>query len=383
MTKYLCVLLTGISVGFATGVVENKTEEAVTKQETPKQENTNQENSKQETPEKKDKPAEGDVPSEEQPMTEEQLNAVRSGIDVAQKLLNQKVEKYNKLLRENHNAKKRLESKDAKAASQENQEVVLKGDRVVLVPDNTLEEQEKELKRLNAEIDQEQESLDRRIAAYNKQLENLKGRPLPGINDNAANTDTLRQEIEQLKTLVGELKTQLNDFKNLAFDQLTNPHLTTRANEKDKKALEEILNDKKNDARQMSEALLHYIQNNPESTSIVDAYIHLGEAYNTLGKWDDARSAFESALGNTMIINPQRVDAHLGLAQTEVGKNGREEACKVLLGLSRSNLPRTEAQLKRFQTMIVDYHCSSGMASDITDEQKQKNMPLASLINRS
>lgn len=125
--------------------------------------------------------------------------------------------------------------------------------------------------------------------------------------------------------------------------------------------------------------LVKFIEEYPEEVLTIEANLKLGDAYNKIGRWKKAYAAFESVMHFDKAIIPQIIEAKLGKAEAQIGKNDREAACMTLIKLEKSNNPMSEAQLNRYQKMLVDYHCSSKMDRD--ERKKEKTKKTFSLLD--
>lgn len=338
----------------------------------------------------------------------ENLDAMKNGIELGQKILDEKVERYNELLKKHHQKKQKgLQEKKntqalvgskrtrggervddgstgnaANAKVKDGSAVVEKegdssGDKA---GSQIVEESadERELRRLSLEIEKEQDVLDRRVERYNQKLQKKSDQE---AEDKAHDdlVEPLREEIRRLTNLVEHLQKDMKEFKQSAISGVKG--IVTPEKKKIQDAFELALIALKEDVRAGITKLVQFLTDHPEDELAIEAHLKLGDAYNKIGRWDKAYAAFDTIKGFDQVIIPQIIEAKLGMAEAQIGKNNREAACMTLIKLEKSNNPMSDAQLNRYQRMLVDYHCSSKMDRD--ERKKQETKKTFSLLDNA
>ena len=322
----------------------------------------------------------------------ENLDALKNGIELGQKVLDEKVERYNELLKKYHKEKQRIKDKknsevvvgdqrtgDGSSADDKKMDLLAdnqgkngsalvkkEGDSSVKKGGEKLPEKtaaELELRRLSTEIEEEQATIDKKVESYNKALQKKTAQEEED-KEHADLVEPLKAQLQHLTNMVEHLQKEMKEFKQTARGGIS-PEKKIAQN-----AFEQALIALKNNEREGISKLVKFLEDYPEEELAIEANLQLGNTYNKIGLWDKAFVTFESVMENRKTIIPQIIEAKLGMAETHIGKNDRESACMTLIKLETSNNPMSEAQLDRYQRLLVDYHCSSKMDRDERKKEK-------------
>ncbi|HCU06462.1 MAG TPA: hypothetical protein DIC42_02610, partial [Holosporales bacterium] len=270
----------------------------------------------------------------------ENLDEIKSGIELGQKLLDAKVERYNELLKQTY------VKKQEHAPEQVQKDAILPVDNAIKDvksaeknSDTQTAEAEKadnsELQQLSEEIEKEQEILDKKVELYNQKLkwkadqaEEKEPEDLVAL---------LREEVQRLTNMVEHLQ---NDMKNVKKSGIASVKDVIGSEKNTIQTMfEEALVELKNNVRSGVKTLEKFVADNPQETLVTDANLKIGAAYNQIGCWEKSSAAFDAVLKSDKAIIPQIIEAKLGMAESQIGKNDREAACLTLIKLEKSNNP--------------------------------------------
>ncbi|PIZ32670.1 MAG: hypothetical protein COY39_04990 [Alphaproteobacteria bacterium CG_4_10_14_0_8_um_filter_37_21] len=289
----------------------------------------------------------------------ENLEALKDGIELGQKILDEKVVRYNDLLKQHHKKKQGIKNYQKIGV------VADKKENNTQQPKETADE--RELRLLSLAIEEEQAVIDKRVEDYNKTLQKKSDKEAQDKErDNLLGP--LHEEIRRLTHIVEQLQKDINELKQPGMTPLKVAISPERKNIQN--AFEQALADVKNNVREGITKLVNLMTAHPDEVLAIEANLQLGNAYNQIGRWDDAYAAFDSVMTDSRTIIPQIIEAKLGMAETQIGKNDRESACMTLIQLEKSNNPMSQLQLDRYQRLLVDYHCSSKMDRDERKKEK-------------
>lgn len=126
--------------------------------------------------------------------TVENLDGIKCSIELGQKQLDAKVDRYNDLLKKTYKKKQQVEGETLSGQAQEDESI-----------DNTV------LRQLSAEIEKAQETLDKRIELYNKTLKEKADQTTE--NDQEDLVVLLREEVQRLTNMVERLQKDVRDLK--------------------------------------------------------------------------------------------------------------------------------------------------------------------------
>jgi len=126
--------------------------------------------------------------------TVENLDEIKSGIELGQQRLDAKVERYNDLLKKTYKKNQQVEGEPFSDQAQVDESI-----------DNTA------LRQLSAEIEKEQETLDKRVELYNKTLKEKADQTMG--NDPEDLVVLLREEMQRLTNMVERLQKDVRDLK--------------------------------------------------------------------------------------------------------------------------------------------------------------------------
>jgi tetratricopeptide (TPR) repeat protein len=293
----------------------------------------------------------------------ENLDDIKSGIELGQKCLDAKVERYNDLFKKTYKKNQKNDRKiDDHVAEQDAKLADIKKDEE--------HAENSELKKLSEEIEKEQDLLDKKVEVYNQKLKQKADQ----AEDNSPEdlVGLLREEVQRLTNVVEHLQKEMKDFKKTGIESIKNG-ITDGKNEA-QQIFEKALVALKNDVVSGVKVLEKFVADNPKDLLVIDANLKIGDAYNKIGRWDKSSAAFDAVLKSDKAMIPQLIEAKLGMAESQIGKNNREAACLTLIKLEKSNNPMSPQQLDRYQRLLVEYHCSSKMDRDERKKNDKKKI---------
>ncbi len=191
--------------------------------------------------------------------TLENLDELKAGIELGQKVLDEKVERYNELLKKTYKQKQANERKtDDHAEAQDEKH------------EGTKQEEEpadhSELQQLSEEIEKEQKTLDKKVELYNQKLKWKADQTEESGQEDLVGL--LRAEVQRLTNMVEHLQKDIRDLKKSSVDSIKG--IITPEKNKVQTVFEEAWVEPKNNVR--SDVKILEQSNNSMSPKQLDRY---------------------------------------------------------------------------------------------------------------